>query len=170
MRVRMIGFGSNWWAARCARRLPAWFNSAGLRHGGRIDHHWIWVGQVRFNQSSGFHPEFPQRAIGVTFACDHPKIYGGKTHLLVREKCSNVDPDEYLVTVTDGIHGQILFETSDWSSSGVQPISVSRKGSRFEAMLLVRPDAWVKSNLGIWQIGADGHALSLMTAPEQESA
>ena len=170
MRVCMIGFGSNWWDGRSAGRQPAWFNSAGIRHGGRIDHNWIWAGQVRFNRSSGFHPEFPLRAIGATFACQIPKIYGGRTHLLVTKKCPNTEPDEYLVTVTDGVQGQIVFDSPDWSSPGVQPISISRRGMRFEAMLLMRQDAWIRSELGSWQIAPDHCALNLMDGPCQEGA
>jgi hypothetical protein len=170
VRVRMISFGSNWWAGRIAGRQPAWFNSAGLIHGSRIDHSWIWVGQVRFNRSSGFHPEFPMRAIGSTFTCDIPKIYGGRTHLLVTQKCPNTEPAEYLVTVTDGIHGQICFDRPGWSSPGVQPISISRKGGRFEAMLLIRPDAWIESELGTWHISGDGRSLRLMEIPAKGAA
>ncbi len=169
MRVRMIGFGSNWWAGRSAGRPPAWFNSAGIRHGSRIAHNWIWAGQVRFNRSSGFHPEFPLRAVGTTFVCGIPQIYGDRTHLLVTAKWPNAEPDEYLVTVADGVQGQILFDSPDWSSPGVQPISISRKGMRFEAMLLMRPDAWIRSELGTWQITPDGRTLSLMEASDRES-
>lgn len=169
MRVRMISFGSNWWAGRSAGRQPAWFNSAGIRHGSRIDHNWIWAGQVRFNRSSGFHPEFPLRAVGATFSCGLPQIYGGRTHLLVTEKWPNAEPDEYLVTVTNGVHGQIFFDSADWSSPGVQPISISRKEMRFEAVLLMRPDAWIRSELGAWQITPDGRTLSLMEASDGES-
>lgn len=164
MYVRMIEFGSNWWAARRAGGQPAWFNSAGLKHGRRIDHYWIWAGQVRFNRSSGFHPESLQRAIGGTFHCELPRVYGGKTHLLVTGKSPETEPDEYLVTVTDGIQGQILFLTSAWSSLGVQPISISQRGSRFEAVLLMRPDSWIRSELGMWRMCPDGRQLQLCSA------
>lgn len=164
MYVRMIGFGSNWWAARAADKRPAWFNSAGLRHGRRVDRCWIWTGQVRFNRSSGFHPEFPERAIGRTFRCQLPKIYGGRTHLLVTENCPDAAPDEFLVTVTDGVQGQIFFLSSEWSSLGVQPISISQKDSRFEAVLLMAADSWIKSELGIWRITPDGRQLHLYAA------
>lgn len=161
MYVRMIGFGSNWWAARTAEQEPAWFNSAGIKHGRRIDHCWIWPGQVRFNRSSGFHPEFPDRAIGRTFHCECPKVYGGRTHLLVTRKSPHAEPNEFLVTVTDGVQGQIFFLSSCWSSLGVQPISISQKGSRFEAVLLITPDGWIRSDLGTWRISADGSRLDL---------
>ena len=161
MYVRMIGFGSNWWMARDADRQPTWFNSAGLKHGRRIDHCWIWTGQVRFNCSSGFHPAFPRRSLGRTFRCELPQVYAGKTHLLVTGKSRESHADEYLVTVTDGVQGQILFLTPEWSSLGVQPISISRKGTRFEAVLLMRPDSWIRSELGTWRISADGRRLQL---------
>lgn len=164
MYVRMIGFGSNWWVARSANRQPAWFNSAGLKHGSRIDHCWIWKGQVRFNRSSGFHPAFPQRSIGRTFRCELPQVYAGKTHLLVTGKSRDEEANEYLVTVTDGVQGQVLFHTSEWSSPGVQPISISRRGTRFEAMLLMGQDSWIRSELGTWRIGPDGWRLRLCSA------
>jgi hypothetical protein len=161
MRVRMIGFGSNWWAARSDDRQPAWFNSAGLSHGRRVDHCWIWTGQVRFNCSSGFHPEFRERAIGRTFRCELPTVQGGRTHLLVTSKSSDLTPDEFLVMVTDGIQGQIFFHSRDWSSLGVQPISISCRGPRFEALLLMRADSWFRSELGTWKISDDGRQLAL---------
>ncbi len=44
MLVRIISFGTNWWAAHssdlndsmCFRRNAAWFNSAGLKYGRRL--------------------------------------------------------------------------------------------------------------------------------------
>jgi hypothetical protein len=162
MYVRMISFGSNWWAARHVGKEPAWFNSAGLRHGSRTDFCWICEGQVRFNRSSGFHPEFRQRAIGTTFFCENPRIYDGRIHLLVTNKASTAKPDGCLVTVTDCIHGQICFDTPDWRSPGVQPISISRKQDRYEAVLLMRPNCWVKSDVGRWQASCDSDRLLLL--------
>lgn len=162
MHVRMISFGSNWWAARRRGEQPAWFNSAGLKHGRRIDFCWIFKGQVRFNRSSGFHPEFRQRAIGSTFVCDSPQIHEGRLHLLVTQKAPMQDADRYLVTVTDCIHGQICFERPGWSSPALQPISISRKRERYEAVLLMGLDDWLNSDLGRWQISRATDGLVLL--------
>jgi hypothetical protein len=72
MRVRMISFGSNWWAAHSNdtndpyrySRNSAWFNSAGLKYGQRLRFCWAVPGQIRFNRTSGFDPEFKTRTSG----------------------------------------------------------------------------------------------------------
>ena len=70
MHIRVISFGTNWWAMRssdvndpfCFRRKAAYFNAAGLMSGRRLHHSAIFPGQIRFNAKSGFDPEFPLRA------------------------------------------------------------------------------------------------------------
>jgi len=67
MHVRIVSFGSNWWEMHsralndplCFRRKAAWFNSAALRCGRRIRYFAAYPGQIRFNLTSGFNPEFP---------------------------------------------------------------------------------------------------------------
>jgi hypothetical protein len=56
----------------CFRRRAAWFNSAGLKQGRRLRFCWVFPGQIRFNLTSGFNPEFPLRftAPGRTFCTD----------------------------------------------------------------------------------------------------
>ena len=90
MRVRVISFGTNWWAAcshdlsdpMCFRRRAAWFNSAGLKQGRRLRFCWVFPGQIRFNRTSGFNPEFPLRSVGKSFHCSGPNVLRGRTHLL----------------------------------------------------------------------------------------
>ena len=85
MHVRVVSFGSNWWEMHsralndplCFRRKAAWFNSAALRCGRRIRYFAAYPGQIRFNLTSGFNPEFPARALGRTFLCSGPNQYGG---------------------------------------------------------------------------------------------
>jgi hypothetical protein len=56
-----------------------------------------------------------------------------------------------------------VFGTPGWKSVGVQPISVSLRRSRYEAMLLLRHDDWVETDLGLWRISEDGERLVLST-------
>ena len=166
MYVRMISFGTSWWAARDPerpRRQPAWFNSTGIRCGRRLRICSVLPGQIRFNQRSGFHPSFPLRAVGRTFFCDDPSVHDGRVHLLVRAPGGGCEPNAYLVTVTGGTHGRILFTDPQWRSQGVQPIAVSLRRDRYEAMLVLRRHDWIKSDLGIWKIHLDGRALCLVT-------
>ena len=94
MHVRVISFGTNWWAMRsndvddpfCFRRKAAYFNAAGVMSGRRLHHSAIFPGQVRFNAKSGFDPEFPSRAVGKTFHCSAPRQFAGKMHLLFERR------------------------------------------------------------------------------------
>ncbi len=172
MYVRMISFGTGWWEARDAdhrRRKPAWFNSSRIKSGRRFHFCLVLPGQVRFNQRSGFHPSFPGRAIGQVFLCDEPRISNHRIHLLVRERAPKCEPDAYLVTVADGTHGQILFDDPEWRSHGVQPIAVSLRRDRYEAILIMGQDDWVRSDLGLWKIAQDGCSLRLATGQEGET-
>lgn len=169
MYVRIISLGSNWWAAHsadrndpfCFRRRAAWFNSACLKSGRRVRFCWIYPGQIRFNQSSRFHPEFPQRVIGKVFWSEGPTVFGGKTHLLFSRPASIQLPDSYVITLSDPLHGQIHFRSSDWKSSGVQPVSISSRGQRYEAVVLLSAGDWIETGIGRWSVAADGDRLEL---------
>jgi hypothetical protein len=84
-------------------------------------------------------------------------------HLLVKAPAPKCQPEAYLVTVADGTHGQIRFDLPDWRSSGVRPVSVSRRNQRFEAILLMGPDDWIRSDLGQWEFEEKGGRLVLAT-------
>ena len=160
MRVRVISFGTNWWAMHsrdtrdpyCFRRRAAWFNAAALMSGRRLHNSEIFPGQVRFNSTSGFDPEFPFRAIGKIFQCSPPRQFAGKTHLLIERRSTEMGPDAYLVTLKSAEHGVIQFDKPGWKSAGITPISISLRGSRYEAMLLFGEQDWVESDLGRWQV------------------
>jgi hypothetical protein len=160
MRVRVVSFGTNWWAMNsldtsdpyCFRRRAAWFNAAALMSGRRLHHSAIFPGQVRFNSKSGLDPEFPMRAIGNTFLCSGPRQFAGKMHLLFERRTAETAPDAYLVTLKSAEHGAIQFAKPGWMSPGVRPISISLHGEKYEAMLLFGSGDWVESDLGRWQV------------------
>ncbi len=160
MYVRVVSFGTNWWAMNshdtsdpyCFRRRAAWFNAAALMSGRRLHHSAIFPGQVRFNPKSGFDPEFPLRAIGKIFQCSPPRQFAGKTHLLFERRSTEMMPDAYLVTFKSVEHGVVQFAKPGWKSAGVRPISISLRGEKYEAMLLFGSGDWVESDLGRWQV------------------
>jgi len=175
VRVRIINFGTNWWSMHssdtsdpfCCVRRAAHFNAAALKSGRRLHHSAIFPGQVRFNAKSGFNPEFRLRAIGMTFFSPGPKQIDGRVHLLLERKAGKVAPDTYLVTLNSADHGSIRFKEEGWRSSGVQPISISMRRQRYEAMLLVGPEDWIQSELGRWRIDPAGRRLMLMACDEE---
>ena len=160
MYIRVVSFGTNWWAMHspdtsdpfCFRRRAAWFNAAALMSGRRLHHSAIFPGQVRFNSTSGFDPEFPLRAVGKTFLCSGPSQFAGRMHLLFGRRTTEMAPDAYLVTLKSTEHGAIQFAKPGWKSSGVRPISISLRSEEYEAMLLFGDQDWVESDLGRWQV------------------
>lgn len=172
MYIRVISFGTNWWAMHsddaddpfCFRRRAAWFNAAALLLGRRLHHCAVYSGQVRFNSRSGFDPEFPLRAIGKTFLCSGPRQLAGRTHLLFARPAAEMTPDAYLVTLNSTDHGAIRFDRRRWKSARVQPISISLRGPRYEAILLFGEQDWVESDLGRWRV--ESSACRLMLAGE----
>ena len=178
MRVRIIGLGTNWWAAHSRdlndpfsfRRNAAWFNSSGLKYGRRLRMCWAFPGQVRFNVTSNFDPDQPLRSVGRTFECSGPNFLNGRMHLLFRIPANNNAPDHFLVTINERTHGCISFATSAWRSTGVHPISVSVRGARYEAMVLIGATDWIQTELGRWALSADMCRFELKTGASERIA
>ena len=170
MRVRVISFGTNWWAMHSAeesdpyrfRRGAAYFNAAALMCGRRLHHSAVFSGQIRFNATSGFDPEFPRRAIGRTFLCSGPNQIAGKLHLLFERLAAKGSPEAYLATLNSTDHGVISFNRPGWKSPGVQPVSISLRCRRYEAMLLMGVADWISSDLGRWKVDAALNRLALV--------
>jgi hypothetical protein len=148
----------------CFRRRAAWFNSAGLKQGRRLRFCWVFPGQIRFNRTSGFNPEFPLRSIGKSFHCSGPNVLRGQTHLLFYAPAKDAAPDWFLVTINERMHGPISFASRAWISDGVQPISVSLRGQRYEAMVLMTSKDWIDTGLGRWIVEDDCRSLVLDVA------
>jgi hypothetical protein len=146
----------------CFRHRAAWFNSAGLKYGKRLRLCWIYPGQVRFNRSSGFHPEFPSRILGRVVECGAPNQMNGRMHLLVTHLLDrSAQPERYLVTVSERLCGPIRFSQAGWKSEGVQLVSASLRRRRYELMALMGENDWIESDLGWWRLSLDRTRLAL---------
>ena len=170
MRIRLISLGVNWWSTHspdladpfCFRRQAAWFNSAGLMYGRRLRLCWVFPGYIRFNSNSGFNPEYPQRTLGRVFESTGPHRLNGKVHLLLaRLNHTTLGPERFLVTLNAETHGQVSFSLRSWKSPTAQPISVSLRPPRYEAMLLIGNQDWIQTDVGIWMMSADSSRLEL---------
>ena len=93
MLVKILGFGSNWWA-RFGRdpldryrftKHAAYFNSTGVRCGNKMKRYWIVPGLIRFNGIGDFNPHFPNRSLGETFECADIGFACGGNRLLFRQ-------------------------------------------------------------------------------------
>lgn len=178
MRVRIIGLGTNWWAAHSRdlndpfsfRRNAAWFNSAGLKYGRRLRMCWAFPGQTRFNLTTNFDPDHPLRSIGRTFECSEPTFLNGRMHLLFRLPANGDAPERFLVTLNERTHGRISFATRAWRPAGVHPISVSVRGARYEAMVLIGAADWIETELGRWILSVDKRRIELETGASERIA
>ena len=161
MLVQVLSFGTNWWA-RFGRNLDdphrftrhaAYYNSTGVRCGNKVRRHWITAGLIRFNGTTDFNPNFPDRAIGHTYACsDLVQAFGGNRLLFERKATKSASPDCYLVVVSSEIHGQIDFTSSVWKSIFSQVIAASQLRDKQETMLVMKPGDWVQTSSGFWQL------------------
>ena len=162
MLVKILKFGSNWWARfghdppdryRFTRHA-AYFNSTGLCSGSKVRRHWIVPGLIRFNGVGDFNPQFPNRSVGVTFECaDLVFALGGNRLLFQRKAATYARPDYFLVVLSADQFGTFDFVARDWKADSVQAIAVSQSGTKQEAMLLMKPLDWVRTALGLWRLG-----------------
>jgi hypothetical protein len=172
MIVQILRCGVNWWAKHskdpsdplCFSRNSAYFNSTGLMFGRRLRHLFLYRGRIRFNRTSGFDPEFVERISGKTFHSPGPVSYNGSKSLLFDLPAKGQQPDAYLATLNERDHGAIDFQDKSWRSTGVDVIAVSRFRERYEAMLLMRTNAWVCTSLGFWQVSSNSHQLTISEA------
>jgi hypothetical protein len=161
MLVKVLNFGTNWWA-RFGRNMEdpyrfsrhaAYYNSTGVRCGSKIRRHWTTSGLVRFNGVGDFNPNLPERAIGNTFVCSElTHAFGGNRLLFQSKARKSAVPDCYLVVVSSGMHGSIDFASTVWKSVFSQVIAASQLRDKQEAMLLMRPGDWVQTGSGFWQL------------------
>jgi len=179
MLVKILGFGSNWWARfgrdpldRCRyTRHAAYFNSTGVQCGRKMRRYWIVPGLIRFNGVGDFNPQFPSRCLGVTFECaDVAFACGGNRLLFMRKAPLHALPDYHLVPVSSARCGEFNFEDPRWKSEFAMVLAVSHLRDKQEALLLMKPLDWARSSLGIWQLNTatdlrHGGALNLLEDP-----
>jgi len=161
MLVKILGFGSNWWA-RFGRdpqdryrytRHAAYFNSTGVQCGSKMRRHWVVPGLLRFNGVGDFNPQFPNRAVGRTFECSDLIFALGGNRILFRKNVAQSSlPDFFLLAVSSDTRGSFDFEDAGWRSQSVTPIAVSHLREKQEALLLMRAGDCVRSALGVWQL------------------
>jgi hypothetical protein len=170
MLVKVLNFGTNWWArfGRGANdpyrfsRHAAYYNSTGVRCGSKIRRHWITSGLLRFNGIGDFNPNLPDRSIGKTFRCsDLTQAFGGNRLLFQSKAPRSAIPEWYLVVISSDLHGQVNFSSSAWKSVFSQVIAASQLRDKQEAMLLMKPCDWILTSTGFWQL----HVPSATTVP-----
>ena len=156
MLVTITGFGSVWrqrlgkdqsdpkWLAHAA-----YFNTTGVSVNGKIRTRPKIVGHVRFNGIGGFDPNHPLAFINTVFECAEPCIWQGENKLLFERKLSAPrQPDYFLVVVRSSEIGHLDVGSPAWRAEGTLIISFSECRDQQEAMLLMPPESWLRSDVG----------------------
>ncbi len=156
MLVTVTGFGSVWRrrfgknpsdSRRFAR--GAYFNTTGVPVNGKIRTRPRIVGHVRFNGVGGSNPNHPLGMINSVFECAEPCIWQGQNKILFKRRLpAPRQPDYFLVVVKAGEVGHLDVESTAWRSDGTLLISLSECDNEQEAMLLMPPDGWLRTDLG----------------------
>jgi hypothetical protein len=163
MLVKVMGFGTNWWARFGSdpadpyryTRHAAYYNSTGIRCGRKVRRHWVVPGMIRFNGVGDFNPHLPNRSLGQTFLTSTlDSIFGGNRLLLKSRSPDSCNIDWYLVVLSQEFHGRMDFQSTGWKSSSARVIASSQLRQTQEVMLLMKPGDWVKTGCGFWRLTA----------------
>ena len=160
MLVTVTGFGSVW-RRRCGndpsdqKRFvrAAYFNTTGVCVNGQIRTRPKITGHVRFNARGGFNPNAPLQMLNSVFECEEPCIWQGQNKVLFRRMLSAPEaPDYFLVVVKSGEAGHLDVGSLAWRSQGTLLISFSECRNQQEAMLLMPPGSWLRTEVGTFAL------------------
>jgi hypothetical protein len=160
MFVTITGFGSVWRRrfgkdGNDPRRFAraAYFNTTGVHVNGTIRTRPKITGHVRFNGVGGFDPNRPLAMINSVFECAEPCVWNGQNKVLFRHRLSAPEqPDYFLVVVKSGDIGHLDVGFPAWRSEGTLLISFSECGDQQEAMLLMPPSSWLRTDRGLYEV------------------
>jgi hypothetical protein len=167
MLVKVMGFGTNWWARFGSdpadpyryTRHAAYYNSTGIRCGRKVRRHWVVPGMIRFNGVGDFNPHRPNTCLGRIFLTSKLDFLFGGNRLLFKKRmpdCSTAD--WYLVVLCPELHGRIDLRSPGWKSPVARVIAASQLRHAQEIMLLMKPGDWVQTASGFWQLSVSGQA------------
>lgn len=160
MLVTITGFGSVWRrrfgkdesdSKRFVR--AAYFNTTGVPVNGTIRTRPKIVGHVRFNGIGGFDPHRPSAMINTVFECAEPCTWNGQNKVLFNRMLRTPrQPDYFLIVVRTAEVGRLDIGSQTWRSEGTLLISFSESREHQEAMLLMPPGSWLRTNLGRFEL------------------
>jgi hypothetical protein len=164
MLVTVTGFGSVW-RRRLGKDLTgprpfaraAYYNTTGVQVNGTIRTRPKINGHARFNGAGGFNPNYPSRMINRVFECDEPSVWRSQNKILFKRLLRTPErPDTFLVAVRPGDVGRLDLTQPSWKSDDSLLISFSEWHDQQEAMLLMPPYAWLRSDLGTFFLEPSG--------------
>ena len=157
MFVTVTNFGSVWRvkygeSGRTKRAVTAFFNTTGVDVDGKVRPRSKIGGDIRFNNAGGFNPHRYLGMINRVFDCEEPSVWQNRNRVLFKSVLAEPREPDYLLVVVRSCELGRLDLTTSWRDSNTVLISFSEANEQQEAMLLMRPDAWIRSNLGVYRL------------------
>jgi hypothetical protein len=153
--VAVTGFGSVWRHrfgtadGRGRFSMPVYYNTTGVIVNGHLRQRPQICGYARFQAAGGFDPSHLSRMINRVFDCAEPSVWVGCNKVLFKRILpENEKPDWYLVPARSVLHGNLLIGMEGWRSSDSWLLSFSEGAGQQEAMFLLPPGGWIRTDLG----------------------
>jgi hypothetical protein len=160
MLVTVTGFGSIWCRRfgkndndpkRFAR--AEYFNTTGVKVNGELRTRPKIVGHIWFNSIGGFHPNRTLGMIARVFECAEPCVWNGQNKVLFKRMLpAPQQPDYLLVVVKAADVGHLDVGSPAWRSEDTFLISLSESHDQQEAMLLMPPGSWLRTDRGLYKL------------------
>lgn len=145
-----------------------YLNTTGVDHAGRLCYRTQVRGVVRFHCLGGFNPYSISRNCGRVFESENGIAFseGEQRLLLPRLVRAPVRADAFLFSTSSEKHGVIRHEDTNTRSTGVQLIALSEHGNQQEALWLMPPFSWIRSDRTLLVAKTYGrHSLRAILAP-----
>lgn len=130
----------------------AFYNTTGVPIGehGIVKHRWHLGGKIRFQGASAFDSARIENNLGRVFECDEPEQRFTWLQMCCKRRLPTPErPDWFLFRVTPERIGWINFKSDAAKSAGDSfLLSYSAERQDQEALLLMRPGAWVQGRNG----------------------
>lgn len=129
----------------------AFYNTTGVPVGdnGTIKHRWKLGGKVRFQGGSAFDSARVENNLGRVFEGDEPEQRFTWLQMCCRRRLAQpAVPDWFLFCVNSNRIGWMNFKSDAAKSSDTFLLSYSAEGGDQEALLLMKPAAWVQGRNG----------------------
>jgi hypothetical protein len=164
--VAVTGFGSIWrhrfrtQDGRGRFSMPAYYNTTGVLVNGHMRQRPQICGYARFHAAGGFDPNHLSRMINRVFDCAEPSEWMECNKVLFKRILPvSENPDFYLVLVHSALHGNLQVGKAGWRSGGTRLVSFSEGAAQQEAMLLLPPDGWIRTDLGTFVLKTQAQAV-----------
>jgi len=158
MLVTVTGFGSVWrrWFDNGddpKRRPGAYFNTTGVKVRGTIHTRSKVVGHIWFSGTVAFDPDRTLGTLASVFECAEPCVREGQNKVLFKRMLSAPQQPDYLLVVVKAADiGHIDLSSRFWRSDGTLLVSLSESRDQQEAMLLMPPGSWLRTDRGMYKL------------------